>query len=176
MSEAHQQAVTIAQQAEHKLDYFMAGVAGTLAAYIGQSFEMTSFHLDQPLFELVAVAAFTGSFIFAIKRIESVANVLHHNLRRSHHQTVANAKMLSAAKGDPMIDLLTNELWVADELLEEGRAHQQTADEAKVAMATLIKTSKRHYRWRNGLLWFGFVALVLARLFPALLNFFGIVV
>ena len=62
-------------EAEQKLDYFMAGIVGTLCAFLAERFQADEIGFNTATLALASILLLIISFYYALKRIEAVATV-----------------------------------------------------------------------------------------------------
>lgn len=168
MSTDRSDALHYAWQADAgRFDYFMASLSGALAGYVGQSLTVTSFGLNGATAELGALSCFASSFLCALRRIELVTTAKRVNAQQLYHHEVAGTS-LNASKHPRALNEATGELVTSQQLQSRAIEHRKLADEAEALLDKLADASERWYSARNALLGIGIVALVVARLLPAL--------
>jgi hypothetical protein len=151
------------REASQKFDYFVAGLIGALVAFIGQSFKPVQIGINPGTLELFSLLILVMSFLASFKRIESNTECLRlaFELNRLEDQVVgllttkeSRTIAYSTQTGQPMTDV------------ERETKIESLQTQYKVKNQSLNNSSNwahRYYHWRNYLLIFGFVLLLVAR-------------
>lgn len=155
------------RQASERQDYFVTGLTGALAAYIGQTLEPTRLGWNPQTVELIALVMLVGSIVLGFLRIETATEILRLTHHALSHQEAAGAKLKASKAGGSHLNEATGSIHDADELAVEAALHRKSAKDARVRMGALPEQSANYYHARNRWLFAGFVTLVIARILPA---------
>lgn len=154
------------REASDKFDYYVTGLTGALAAYIGQALRPVPLGVNPQTVELVALVLLVTSVVFGFKRIETSVHIFQVQAKHLYAQEVAGSSM--AATQQPIsINTQTGELFSAAQLLQRSKSHSEAAAQLEPVIDHAIKRATWLYRWRNDTLFLGFGVLVAARLLPA---------
>ena len=158
------------RDSSERYDYFITGLGAALAGYVGKSATIAVIGLNQPTLELASAAAFIGSFIFGLRRIEQSTLLTRLTSDRIyHHDSAANAEEVSRS-ASLAVDYARGELWLPEQLREKAAEHRsrgKTYEELQLATQTKALSM---YKWRDRFLIGGFLFLVASRLLPAILR------
>lgn len=158
------------QEANAKFDYFLAGVAAALVAYVGEQLEISSLGMNQPTLELASVAVFCAAFYCGVKRIESTTTLQKLNAQRLFDAEASIVKTKAADENRLQMQAGTDLLYTPDALRAMAREHRERVDNVEAKFDEVQKSSYRWYRWRNRLMLGGFAVLVLAKTLPAIIS------
>jgi len=151
------------REASQKFDYFVAGLIGALVAFIGQSFKPVPIGLNPGTLELIALLILILSFWAAFKRIESNTE----NLRLAFEQTQLENQLieLRSAKesGQIAYGMQTGQPLSDAESVKMLGSMQERYNKAHQLLLQFASNAHKYYHWRNNLLIFGFVLLLVAR-------------
>jgi hypothetical protein len=148
-----------------KLGYFLAGVSAALAAYLGKTLVVSSSVSFAGALEILAASAFVASFIAGVKSLEFKNDAMAAKYRRLEHQSAAGRRV-EEPKRDIVIDPVRDIIQTSEHLIEEGKQHDQSAQEQASLETKAESNAKSAYKWRNGLLIAGFSSLAASRLVP----------
>jgi len=155
------------RQSAERFDYFLAGLAGALAGYLGKSIAIVAFGLNAPTLELLAFVAFAASLACGLKRIERFSTMMKLSSKRLYHLEMA-AEAQAQPRDRIAQDLIGGHLYTPEDLEARATGHRDVAARTGATEETLIHAAKAWYTWRDRLLVVGFVFLALARILPAL--------
>lgn len=155
-----------ALDSSEKFDYFVAGAAGALVAYVGERVQPARLAMNPQTLELVALGTLSLAVVFAMKRIETHVSFLRMNSLVLNALTEADS-FDRAAVGPSAKNLSTGEDLPRVELRQRASQYREQAKQGSLHLDQAEKTSLRHYRVRNLLLMIGFVLLVASRILPA---------
>jgi len=159
------------REAGDKYDYFMAGLAGALAAYVGEHFHPTHLvWLSPTALEAAAVLSFIISLIGGVKRIETAAHVLRLNYTVIHTaETIGKLSDVAHQPGQTFLNIETGDV------LDSAGAREIIPDFEKLrkhAQDELRGASYRASRYaitRDVFLVLGLCALLASRVWQAVM-------
>jgi hypothetical protein len=167
MKENHLRLFESWREASQKFDYFVAGLIGALVAFVGQSYKAVPLGLNAGTLELLSLLILLLSFWAAFKRIESNTE----NLRLAFEQTDLEDQLIelraSKASGQPAYGMQTGQPLSEsdrDKLIESKQARYTQVHRLLVQFSS---SAYKYYHWRNYLLIFGFLFLLVARVLKA---------
>ena len=142
LSEAATEAADRYLKAAEKFDYFMAGAAGALCAYVAQHYEPTRLGINPSTLELVSLLILVASAVAAFKRLEEHTVVADTAAQLAMYANVA-------VSGD-------------DQKISRAEAIIGTAS-AGTKQRRAARRAELAYAWRNRLMLAGFLTLLAAR-------------
>jgi hypothetical protein len=157
-------------QSSERFDYFITGLAGALAGYIGKSASLVAIGFNQATLEVVAASAFVASFVFGLRRIE-FANVLRRltSDRLYHHAAAEGAEEASWEPTQMKVDYARGELWLPEQLKSKAQDHRLRGESIEAASRIAMSKAYSAYKWRDRLLIGGMIALIGSRILPIVL-------
>jgi len=154
-------------QSSERFDYFMAGLCSALTAYLGQGFTPTRIGLNPATAELASLAVLCASVVAAFTRIELQVRGLGAMHQRLYHQAAAGALVTASQEGRTLLNITKSEYVSPNDALEQADSHSEAGMQARAQTRDLVKRSEAAYRWRNRLLFAGFLILLAARIWRA---------
>ena len=151
------------REASQKFDYFVTGLIGALVAFIGQSFHPVRIGINPGSLELASLLILVASFWAAFKRIESNTENLRLTFERNRAEDQLIEIRTARESGNIAHDMQTGRP-LSDEEKDKLVESYKTKYNAKHALLEKFSTRAYHYyHWRNYLLIFGFLLLLVAR-------------
>jgi hypothetical protein len=150
-----------ARDGQQKFDYFILGVIGAVCAFIGQSFRPQQLGINPSSLELIAVLTLFGAGVAGFKRIEGTNRVLKMNSGYLYFQEVRGA--IVAAQGTPFINAATGRVYSPHEAASNIAALDEVIPKAKADLDQAGNDSLIAYKWRNRLLFAGFILFIGSR-------------
>ena len=150
----------------NKLEYFITGVAGALAGYIGQDLRVTSLVLGGTTMELAALACFAGSFLSGVWRLQLSVHLRGMNAQKLSQHEIAGNALDTGLKGPGYSS--EGQIFTQPQLLQRAVDANKTAAELERRLSRISDRTLFWYRVRNALLYGGMALLVVARLLPAI--------
>ena len=157
------------REASEKFDYYVTGLTGALAAFIGQALHPVPIGLNASTIELAALASLVASIIFGFKRIETNVHLLSIQSRQTYLQEVAGSSMV-ASQHKAAINTSTGDIYSPQQLVQRAAVSKAGAAELDKQFAKAQRVALRDYKFRNVTLLIGFALLVAARLLPAYIR------
>lgn len=155
-----------AREAQQKFDYFVAGTAGALFAYVAQTYTPRKLHFGPTALEPLALVFLALAFYFGMKRIESTSRVMRLNqIEISEAEMAGNlTKAISEATGATGYNPESGEIVSLAELPARREAHMRAAAEAERLYKAAVDKGDRFFRLRNVCMYLGFAAIFAAKL------------
>lgn len=150
-----------ARDAQQKFDYFILGVIGAVCAFIGQSFRPEQLGVNPSTLELLAVLTLFGAGVAGFKRLESTNRVLKMNSGYLYFQEVRGA--MTSAQGAPFINTATGRVYSPGKAASHIAALDEVIPKAKADLEKAGNDSLIAYKWRNRLLFSGFMLFISSR-------------
>jgi len=154
------------REASEKFDYYVTGLTGALAAFVGQALHPVPVGLNASTLELAALASLVVSIIVGFKRIETNVHLLSIQSRQTYLQEVAGSSMV-ASQQKAAINASTGDIYTPQQLVQRAVESKAGAAALDTKFAKLQRVALRYYNWRNVTLLVGFALLVAARILPA---------
>lgn len=150
-----------------KFDYFITGITGALAAFIGQNLQPERLGLNSATIELAALGLLIAAVVCGMRRIETHITLLRLQSRRLYELERSGAAVDAALKGGVFVNRETGDVLSAEQLRRISMMGKDEALRLDAPLAELMERSLALYRWRNRTLLLGFATLVFARIMPA---------
>lgn len=159
------------REASQTFDYFVTGLTGALAAYVGENLEPTRLGLNPRTIEVAALAFLVAAVIVGLKRIEATVTMYRIQSKALHHEETRGA-LVASLQANPkgLLNEVTGEAYTRDEALTQARHHEVHGAANREKAEELAGVAESRYDWRNRLLLVGFVLLVIARILPAYVH------
>lgn len=155
------------RDAAEKFEYFVTGVSGALAAYVGQHLTVTTWALNGTTLELASLACFAASFLAGVHRMELW--VMQQSLNETYVRLLETAgSSIEAAQYPVSLSRLTGQIMHSRELLARAQASREGAEELRTRLDAISDAGTRWYVARNAFLGVGVAMLVAARLLPTI--------
>jgi len=150
-------------QATSKFDYFVAGVALTLASYLASS--LKGFRLDPSPdgLEVVSVVFVFGSALASLKRIDAMNVTLKLSHAALYAQESAGELTNVAQAGVPAFNRATGQAIDPHSALYAAKLMQQDAKDVEEDHDRWVRRGRRWKIWRDRLLLAGLFLLIAAR-------------
>ncbi len=155
------------RDASEKFDYFVLGLTGALAAFIGQSYKPSRLGLNASAVELLALALIVLAAIFGFKRVEANVTLLREQTKRLYGEESRGSLLSAATTGSPALNTSTGDVLSSGQLLELAEVHQRGVAKLRQTIEQLNERSAFYYHWRNRALLAGFAVLVAGKLVSA---------
>ena len=154
------------RQAVEKFDYFILGVTGALCAYISQVYKPSQIDLNPGTLELLALLLLVASAVTGFRRIESTIQVtlLNHRYLRAQEE---RGVLVSKANGGRLLNTSTGESLSPEMVAQQIQLATESITALRIQLESAGNAAKSSYSTRNGLLFFGFSALVAAKVWSA---------
>jgi len=154
-----------AREAQQKFDYFIAGVAGALFAYIAQTYTPKKISFTPASLEPLALVFLALAFFYGMKRIENTVVVMRLNHEMLDAEEKAGSMTEAMASGiSHGFNPHSGELISATELPALREFYRQQARSARDQAEVASIKGERFYTRRNQFLFAGFVAIFLTKL------------
>lgn len=155
------------KESSEKFDYFMAGLCTALTAYIGQNFTPARLGINASIMEVFALCFLGGSVVAAFKRIEMNITCLLAMHRRLYHEEVVGNLVDASQSTGALLNKATGEILSPTEASKRAENHKSAVTDVENNQHRYAKKAESAYRWRNRLLYTGFLFLVIARIWKA---------
>jgi hypothetical protein len=156
------------RESSEKFDYFVTGLTGALAAYIGQTLLPVRLGINPQTLELISLGCLVASVLFGFIRIEKNVTILRVQSQRLYAEE-ARGSLTEAAQNGPALNAATGEIVSTAELRRRATERSATIELAESTLTKLSESSARFYSLRDSLLFVGFLLLVIAKILPAYL-------
>ena len=157
------------REASEKFDYYVTGLTGALAAYIGQGFRPSQVGANASTIELAALASVVLSVVLGFKRIETNVHLLSTQARQLYLREVAGSSLI-ASKLPAAINASTGDIYSPSQLIDRAAESKAGADALDSRFEVSRRLALALYKWRNRSLLLGFGLLVAARIAGAYLK------
>jgi hypothetical protein len=151
------------REASQKFDYFVTGLIGALVAFIGQSFKPVPVGVNPGTLELASLLLLVISFWAGFKRIERNTENLRLTFERNRLEDQLIEMRTAKESGNIAIGMQTGKPLSdaeRDKLIESIQGQYNAKHQLLIDFSN---SAYRFYHWRNYLLIFGFVLLLVAR-------------
>ena len=151
--------------AQQKFDYFVLGIVGALCAFVGESFKPTPLGLNPSTLEFLSLLMLVSSAVAGFLRIQGTNQLMRMN---SHYLRMQEEKgAMTSVLGSPIINRGTGEIFSADQVAAKVSALEEVVPTAREALDKVGRATLRTYNARNWLLLFGFLLLLLSKVWDA---------
>ena len=154
------------REASEKFDYYVTGLTGALAAYVGQAFHPVPLGFNASTVELFALTSLVVSIVVGFKRIETNIHLFSIQAQQLYLQEVAGSTMV-ASQHKAALNTATGDVYSPQQLIQRAAESKEAVSQLDEKFKNAQGIAFRRYKLRNRTLLFGFVLLVAARLMPA---------
>lgn len=156
-------------EADQKFDYFMVGLSGALAGYLGQGFSPEYLGWSPDMVELASILLFVAAVFAGLKRIEKSVHLIRVNYHLVTKRDLANTVAQAIRDGTPFVERGTDKVMAPDELKKHQTEVEKSVQFAKDLIDKIGKKSHFWYWVRTYALVVGLTMLIIARVWKAYL-------
>ena len=153
------------RESEQRFEYFILGLSVALVAYVAQTTKPQRLGLSPYTIELFSILLIVASIIFGFMRVALMIlakrinhEILHFGEKRGQ---------LIPARGTSVLNRDSGEQLTAHEIEQELNEIEIMLPARQKQFDKVAAKSLRYYRWRNWLLFIGFLGLLLAKVLGA---------
>jgi hypothetical protein len=170
MADRSDKVFEMGREAGDKYDYFMAGLAGALAGYVGEQFHPTHLvWLSPAALEAAAVLSLIISLIAGAKRIETAAHVLRLNYTVIHtSETIGKLSDVAHQSGETFLNIETGDILDSAGAREVIPDYERLRKHAQEELRRAGDRASHQAITRDVFLVLGLCALLASRLWQAI--------